>query len=91
MLYDDRYHLHLGYYKNGFDLEAIAYKRQSQEIWDIFFDFEQYDLKNPVQDSELSFEHFGTRIFSVEMKELDYDYGAKQFEQWLYSQKIVPN
>jgi len=36
MLYDDRYHLDLGYYQNGFDIEAIAFKRQSEKIWEIF-------------------------------------------------------
>ncbi|WP_412729127.1 DUF3986 family protein, partial [Cytobacillus firmus] len=23
MLYDDRYHMHLGYYEKGFDLETV--------------------------------------------------------------------
>ncbi|MCI2257014.1 DUF3986 family protein [Domibacillus sp. PGB-M46] len=87
MLYDDRYHMHLGYYENGFDLEAIAFKRQSQEIWDIFFDFEQYGLKKPVQETELK--EFSIKIFSIESKELDYNYGAKKFEQWLFNQRII--
>ncbi|WP_425590059.1 DUF3986 family protein [Fictibacillus sp. S7] len=28
VLYDDRYHMHLGYYENGFDLEG-----QQANIW----------------------------------------------------------
>jgi hypothetical protein len=87
VLYDDRYHLHLGYYENGFDLEAVAFKRQSQEFWDIFFDFEQYGLKKPAQETELK--GFGIKIFSIEIEELDYNYGAKKFEQWLSNQRII--
>lgn len=45
VLYDDRYHMHLGYYEKGFDLEAVALKRQSQATWDVFFDFHFYGLK----------------------------------------------
>lgn len=87
MLYDERYHLHLGYYKNGFDLEAIAFKRQSDSIWDIFFDFDQYGLKKPVEETEST--EFGIRIFSVETEELDYKDGTKQFEEWLSSQRVI--
>ncbi|MDM5338504.1 DUF3986 family protein [Fictibacillus enclensis] len=87
MLYDDRYHMHLGYYENGFDLEAVAFKRQSQEIWDIFFDFEHYGLNNAVQEAESN--GFGIKIMSIEIEELDYNYGAKKFEQWLSNQRII--
>ncbi len=87
MLYEDRYHMHLGYYENGFDLEAVAFKRQSQEVWDIFFDFKEYGLKKPVQDTELK--GFGIRVFSIEIEELDYNFGAKKFKQWLSNQKII--
>ena len=45
-LYDDKYHLHLGYYEDNCDYESIAFKRQSEDIWDIFFDFKGYGIKN---------------------------------------------
>ncbi len=89
MLYDDSCHMHLGYYENGFDLEAVAFKRQSQEIWDIFFDFKQYGLKKPVQENELLLSGFGIRIFSIETNELDYNYGVKKFRKWLFNQRII--
>ncbi|MCM3729836.1 DUF3986 family protein [Neobacillus cucumis] len=38
ILYDDKYHLHLGYYDDNCDYEAIAFKRQLEDVWDIFFD-----------------------------------------------------
>jgi hypothetical protein len=44
VLYDDKYHLHLGYYEDNCDYESIAFKRQSEDIWDIFFDFKEYFL-----------------------------------------------
>ncbi|MCM3670529.1 DUF3986 family protein [Mesobacillus maritimus] len=86
MLYDHRYHLHVGYYKNGFDLEAAAYKRKSEDIRDIFFDFEHEGLKN---DPEKELDGLGTKIFSIKAKELEYFEVAKKFEQWLFDQKII--
>ncbi|USK33430.1 DUF3986 family protein [Bacillus sp. F19] len=89
ILYDDKYHLHLGYYKNDFDYESIAYKRQSEDVWDIFFDFKQYGLKNTAQVNELTLEGFGTRIFSISGNDLNYDIGVQKFEKWLSIQKII--
>lgn len=89
MLYDERYHLHLGYYENGYDLEAVAFKRRSDDIWDIFFSFEQYGLRPIDQENDMSSEEFGTRIFSIQSKDLDYDFGSKRFEQWLSTHKII--
>ncbi|XQY90163.1 DUF3986 family protein [Metabacillus sp. HB246100] len=87
MIYDDKYHLHIGYYEDGFDLQAVAFKRQSQDIWDIFFDFEQYDFNNTVSKTVLK--GFGYHIFSIETEDLDYQYGALVFEQWLFNQRLV--
>lgn len=39
ILYDDKYHLHLGYYEDNCDFESIALLRHYQDILDIFFDF----------------------------------------------------
>ena len=38
-VYDDRYHLHLGYYEGNRDYESVAFKRKTEDKWDIFFDF----------------------------------------------------
>jgi hypothetical protein len=89
ILYDNRYHLHLGYYENNCDFESVAFKRQSEDIWDIFFDFKQYGLKNIASENELSSDGFGTRIFSIYTKDLNYDIGVKRFEQWLSLHKII--
>ena len=89
ILYDDNYHLHLGYYKNDCDYESIAYKRQSEDVWDIFFDFKEYGLKNITQENELTLEGFGTRIFSISDNDLNYEIGVRKFEKWLSIQKII--
>ena len=88
-VYDDRYHLHIGYYEDNCDYESVAFKRQTEDIWDIFFDFKQYGIKNINLEGELTLEEFGTRIFSINNKELKYDIGVKRFEQWLSLHKII--
>ena len=88
-VYDDRYHLHLGYYEGNRDYESVAFKREIEDKWDIFFDFKQYGIKNNSLRGELTLEEFGTRIFSIENKELNYDIGVKRFEQWLSLNKII--
>jgi hypothetical protein len=89
ILYDDKYHLHLGYYEDNCDYESIAFKRQSEDIWDIFFDFKGYGIKSITPANELTLEPFGTRIFSIYNKKINYDTGVQQFRQWLYINKII--
>lgn len=89
IMYDDKYHLYLGYYEDNCDYESIAFKRQTEDIWDIFFDFKGYGIENITLENELTLEPFGTRIFSVYNKEIDYDIGVQQFKQWLSINKII--
>ncbi|MEH7748661.1 DUF3986 family protein [Neobacillus drentensis] len=89
ILYDKKYHLHIGYYHDNCEYESIAFKRQSEDIWDIFFDFKGYGIKNITPENELTLEPFGTRIFSIYNKEIDYDIGVQQFKQWLSINKII--
>ncbi|MGM0921291.1 MAG: DUF3986 family protein [Bacillota bacterium] len=87
--YDERYHLHLGYYENNCDYESVAYKRKLEDVWDIYFDFKQYGIENITKESELTFVGFGTRVFSIRVKELDYNIGVQRFEKWLSLHKII--
>jgi hypothetical protein len=89
MKYDDKYHLHVGYYENNCDYESIAYKRLSEDVWDVFFDIEQYGLEKTIEVKELSLERIGTRIFSISGNDLTYETGVKRFEEWLAMQKII--
>jgi hypothetical protein len=61
----------------------------SEDVWDIFIDFKQYGFNNITPENELSLDEFGTRIFSIHYKELNYDIGVKRFEQWLSLHKII--
>ena len=89
ILYDNRYHLHLGLYEDNCDYESIALKRQFEDIWDIFFDFKGYGIKYTTPNNKLTLEPFGTRIFSIYSKEMEYDMGVQQFKQWLTINKII--
>ena len=89
ILYDDKYHLHLGYYENNCDFESMAFKRQSEDIWDIFFDYKQYGFNDITPENEFTLEPFGTRIFSICNKELDYHFGLRRFKQWLSLNKKI--
>ncbi|MCM2534363.1 DUF3986 family protein [Neobacillus pocheonensis] len=55
----------------------------------MFFDFKGYGIKNITPENELTLEPFGTRIFSIYNKEIDYDIGVHQFKQWLSLNKII--
>ncbi|MGD6964458.1 DUF3986 family protein [Fictibacillus phosphorivorans] len=89
IVYDSRYHLHLGYYEEKFDYEATAYKRQSEDIWDIFFDLEQYKIENLTLNQEDYKKNMGYKILSIAIEDLDYDYGVKHFERWLLENKLI--
>ncbi|WP_226665253.1 DUF3986 family protein [Metabacillus litoralis] len=86
--YDPRYHLHLGYYEDSYDLESIAFKIQSQDVWDIFFDFKFYNLVNQKQN-QVEHEDFGTKILSIDCHDLSYDDGVKMFKEWLIEQGFI--
>jgi aminopeptidase N len=88
-VYDIRYHLHLGYYEERFDYEATAYKRKSEDIWDIFFDLEHYKIENLTLNQEDYMKDMGYKILSLEIEDLDYDYGVKQFERWLLDNQLI--
>ena len=40
-VYDERYHLHLGYYENNCDYESVAFKRKTEDIWDIYYKWQK--------------------------------------------------
>lgn len=78
VLYDDKYHMHFGYYEENCDYESIAFKRQSEEVWDVFFDYKGYGINNITPENELTIQPYGTRIFSIDkmklIMKLEYSY-----------------
>lgn len=53
------------------------------------FDFKGYGIKYITPNNELTLEVFGTRIFSIYSKEMEFDMGVQQFKQWLTINKII--
>ncbi|WP_121612444.1 DUF3986 family protein [Mesobacillus foraminis] len=89
MRYDNRYHLHLGYYENGADIECVEYKRLSEPVWDIYFDFDFYGVAPVPQENEMTLKYSGTRILSIDGEELDEQVGIQQFKEWLAAKNII--
>lgn len=80
-------HLHLGYYENGHDLEAIAFKRKGIDTWDVYFDS---DIHIPPSIRNKAYTpYFGYQIFVIQSHELTYEDGSRKFEEWLRKYKII--
>ncbi|MDN4527148.1 DUF3986 family protein [Fictibacillus fluitans] len=86
--YDSNQHLHLGYYENSKDIEATAYKRANEDIWDVYIDLEeqQIEVKEPLFNYV---EKIGYKIFSLIGKELDDNTSSEAFEKWLLQKGII--
>ncbi|MEB2629992.1 DUF3986 family protein [Peribacillus frigoritolerans] len=89
-VFDPNQHLHLGYYKNTLDLEAVAYKVQSECKWVVFWDNEQDStLLSSVLKPENFYERYGYIIFTVDTEDLSYEMGSKLFEDWLKTHNVI--
>ena len=88
--FDSTQHLHLGYYGSNIDLEAIAYKVNSKDKWIIFLDNEQdLCLVKGILNQYDFYERYGYEIFSINAKDLSYDYGVEKFTEWLKANKVI--
>ncbi|MCA1060304.1 DUF3986 family protein [Rossellomorea aquimaris] len=90
MIFDDRYHLHVGYYKNQKDLEAIFLKVKDQNIWCMFFENDYYKL-NLSKEAYPTIKNFGLMIgiYLIESEDLSVEQGSELFEKFLNDQNIV--
>jgi hypothetical protein len=90
MIFDDRYHLHVGYYKNQKDLEAIFLKVKDKKIWCMFIENNFYKLDLCEQEYP-SLKDFGllVGIYLIENEDLSVEQGSKLFEEFLNNQKLV--
>ncbi|UWS63492.1 DUF3986 family protein [Bacillus paralicheniformis] len=48
MNYDETQHLHISYDKNGLDLEAVGLKRLDVDVWDVYFNFQDHAMDEPL-------------------------------------------
>jgi Protein of unknown function (DUF3986) len=84
--YED-FHLHLGYYVDENDFEAIALKRMGVNVWDIYFDFDHYQMNR--RKDRVYVPYFGSKILEVHSKNLSYEDGSFLFEKWLRKNSII--
>ncbi|PKG24362.1 DUF3986 family protein [Niallia nealsonii] len=90
MHFDPDQHLHIGYYENGFDLEAVAYKVLGEDKWVIFWPNDQKCEFNKNILSSCNFHpYFGYEIFSIQQTDLSYRTGCNHFADWLKASGIM--
>lgn len=90
MNFDPNQHLHIGYYEDNVDLEAVAYKIMNENKWVIFLDNEQdTTLVNKLLKPNDLYENYGYKIFTIGTDVLTYEVGSIHFENWLKVNKII--
>ncbi|MGD7022260.1 DUF3986 family protein [Rossellomorea vietnamensis] len=90
MNFEEHQHLHIGYYENGFDLEAVAYKIQGEDKWVVFLDAEQdLSIFKGVLEHYNKNVSFGYKIFTVKTDDLSYESGQVRFIDWLRQLNII--
>jgi hypothetical protein len=69
-------HIHLGYYENEYNIEAIAFLNEN-ENYDVFFDdYQDEGLCDSTYDRH---DIFGAFLFQVK----DEDEGLRRFHEWI--------
>ncbi|CAM4358559.1 DUF3986 family protein [Bacillus manliponensis] len=87
-IYEQHQHAHIGYYENGYDLEAIGYKKEGVDEWDIFFESKHYkDVHIPEQF--LYIPRYGHKIGVIYANDFSFEEGIAFFEKWLRDAKII--
>ncbi|MED1302239.1 hypothetical protein BK704_08115 [[Bacillus thuringiensis] serovar konkukian] len=92
--YEEYQHMHIGYYKDGYDLEVIAYKKIDKPIWDVFIEeyeagadfLYEYASKHNLGEK---FVGYGLKIFSIGDKDATEEQSRLIFEKWLKTNSIV--
>ncbi|QFT90776.1 hypothetical protein FIU87_19200 [Bacillus sp. THAF10] len=90
MLFDDRYHMHAGYYKDGHDLEAVLFKVKNKDMWCMFFQNDLYQL-NITEQSYPSVQNFGllVGIYTINTNDLTEEKATELLEAFLKEQKLI--
>lgn len=92
MEFDDRFHLHVGYYENDNDIEAIFLKQKDKDVWYLFFENEFYNLELSKEKYPESSD-FGTLIGKYQASEDDmtFEYGSLLFKDFLNKEVLRNN
>jgi hypothetical protein len=79
--YNPDKHWHIGYYNDGYDIEAIGIQRLDNGTWDVFFnDFkDDSECETLFGDSAVHKEYyFGIFLFNAKEEEVE-----AKFKQWV--------
>lgn len=82
MTYDETQHLHISYNENGLDLEAVGFKQLDRDVWDVYFNFEEHNIDEPL----IKFSRiipFGCKIFSISSRDLSFEEATDYFKVWI--------
>lgn len=90
MLFDERYHLHVGYYENSKDIEAILLKVKDENIWCMFIENDYYQLKISKKDYP-SLDTFGLLIgiFNESTGEMSFEKGSELLKTFLRNENLI--
>lgn len=88
--YDTSQHSHIGYYENGYDVEAIGYKRVDEDVWDVYFNFAFYGIEHISLEKELYMDEYtGYYVFSIYKHNPTFKEESAAFENWLWENCIL--
>ncbi|WP_226620038.1 DUF3986 family protein [Cytobacillus firmus] len=89
MIFDDRYHLHVGYYEDGHDIEGIIMKEKNGEKWCLFFDNDYY--KKILNNKDYKFyEGFGLLVREYHINDdLTFEIGSQLLKDFLIEENVI--
>ncbi|MFK3937618.1 DUF3986 family protein [Alkalihalobacillus sp. NPDC078783] len=84
MLFDETMHMHVGYYENNHDIEGIFLKVLDEDIWCLFYNDDEYEVKIPDKRVYPFSEDFGCLVgmYVIPEKELTHEKGTNLFYQF---------
>jgi hypothetical protein len=90
MTFDERYHLHVGYYRENHDIEAVFFKVKEENVWCLFFESEFYNIELSNDKYSRSSE-FGVLIgeYNCNEDEMTPEYGNSLFKYFLEEENII--
>ncbi|MGM7635902.1 DUF3986 family protein [Bacillus sp. Hm123] len=68
MKFDEKYHLNVGYYEDGYDLEAVFFKVKDEEHYQKYEDFGLLINQSNIKEDDMTYE-YGALLFKKFLKE----------------------
>lgn len=91
-MYDPHQHDHIGYYEDGHDVEVVAFKRKSEDVWDVFV--EEYNpgpLYRVIMKKGIGIHKkgYGLLLFSIYSRDPSYEQAVRIFKNWLNDNELL--